>query len=127
GAGRAQGQPLQHQDQAALPAQSAQRHHDLGRARPLGQAARVGERAQDGRSSRRSRCIPIEGEGQRPLRESARVEAADQKEKSGGSGVSRPRKWAVFAVVSRLDYGSTRANWSSSGGRTTEKLSFDIN
>ena len=46
-AGGPQGQPLEHQDQAALPAEPAQRHADLGCARPLGQAAHLGECAQD--------------------------------------------------------------------------------
>ena len=39
GAGRPQGEPLQPQDQAAVPAQPAQRHHDVRHARPLGAAS----------------------------------------------------------------------------------------
>src|SRR5262245_64480867 len=46
-AGRPQGEPLEPQDQTAVPAQPAQRHRDVGFARPLGEAAGVGERPQD--------------------------------------------------------------------------------
>src|SRR5262249_9535211 len=112
-AGWAQGQPLQHQDQAAFPAQSAQRHHDIGRARPLGQAARVGKRAQDRRSPRRPGCISVEGEGRRPVREGARIKAPDQEEKGGGSGVSATSMPATYSPAFGGKCGKCR------GGRIT--------
>src|SRR5438874_8946441 len=46
--GRTPGEPFEHQDEAAFPTQPTQHHPDLGCARPLDQAARVGKRPQDG-------------------------------------------------------------------------------
>ena len=63
--GRPQSEPLQHQDQAAVHAEPAQRDADLRRARPLGAGAHLGQCAQDGRSSRRARCLPAQGQGRR--------------------------------------------------------------
>ena len=75
GPGRPQGEPFEHQDQAAVPAEPAQRHADLRRARPLGQAAGFGQCAQDRRPPRRPRRLPAEGQGRRAVAQGARAQA----------------------------------------------------
>ena len=45
----------------------APRDADLGRARPLREAPHLGQRAALGRASRRSRCLPAQGQGRRAV------------------------------------------------------------
>ena len=52
-----QGEPLEHQDQAALPAEPGQRHLHLGRARPQRAPARLDQRAQERRPQWRPRHV----------------------------------------------------------------------
>ena len=122
-AGRAQGEPLQPQDQAAVPAQPAQRHHDVGRARPLGPVARVGQRLQDRRSPRRARRLPAEGEGRRTVR-------ARRSNSSARSRRSAPRQLGNARCARRsrplVAHGSASVNCSSSVRWSSEKLSSEI-
>lgn len=78
--GGPQGEPLEHQDQAALPAEPHQRHLHLGRARPQRAPARLDQRAQERRPQWRPRCLPVEGQGRRPLPPRTRSEARDREE-----------------------------------------------
>ena len=56
-----QGEPLEHQDQAALPAEPGQRHLHLGRARPQRAPARLDQCAEERRPQWRPRQVPAEG------------------------------------------------------------------
>ena len=127
-AGRPQGEPLQPQDQAAVPAQSAERHDDLGRARPLG--ASCGSRPTRSRPS-------IIAAGSMPscsrprttsCRRGARAQAADRKKKTLAAPPGRQSP-ALQVRVQRLadfDQGSASVNCSSSVRCRSEKLSSEI-
>src|SRR5205807_6861601 len=75
-----QGEPLEHQDQAALPAEPVQRHLHLGRARPQRAPARLDQRDQERRPQWRPRRLPAEREGPQPLAPRAGAEARDREE-----------------------------------------------
>jgi len=78
--GGPQGEPLEHQDQAALPAQPGQRHLHLGRARPQRAPARLDQCGQERRPQWRPRQVPAEGQGRRALPPRAGSEARDREE-----------------------------------------------
>ena len=61
--GRPHGEPFQHQDQAPVSAEPVQRHDAVRHARPLGAAESLGQRNPLGRSPRRPRCFPDQGQG----------------------------------------------------------------
>src|SRR3954470_6841811 len=90
-----QGQPLEYQDQAAVSAKPAERYADVGRARPLGQAAHFGKRPEVGRPSRRSRRLPEESEKRRAFAEGAQAQEPDREE-AGGSRLVRVASLAVM-------------------------------
>ena len=75
-----QGEPLEHQDQAALPAEPRQRHLHLGRARPQRAPARLDQRAEERRPQWRPRQVPAEGEGRRVVAARTGFEARDREE-----------------------------------------------
>jgi hypothetical protein len=81
---RPQGQPLQHQDQAALPAEPVQRDLHLGHAGAQRSAARLHQRDQERRPQWRPRCVPDQGQGRQPLAARAGTEARDREEDGGG-------------------------------------------
>ena len=78
--GGPQGEPLEHQDQAALPAEPGQRHLHLGRARPQRAPARLDQRAQERRPQWRPRYVFAQGQGRRALPPRPRSEARDREE-----------------------------------------------
>src|ERR1700687_625253 len=82
--GRPQGQPLQHQDQAPVPAEPVQRHLHFRRARTQRAPKGVDQRAQERRSPLRSRCVFAQGESDRTVAPRAGVEAGDREEDVGG-------------------------------------------
>jgi hypothetical protein len=85
-ASRPQGEPLQYQDQAPVPAEPVQRHLHFRRARPQRAPARLDQRDQERRPPRRLRCVFAQGQGRRLVAESAGAEARDREEDGGGGG-----------------------------------------
>jgi len=86
-AGGSQGEPLEHQDQAPVPAEPVQRHLHLGRARPQRAPARLDQCAEKRRPQWRPRRLPAEGPRRRPLPARAGPEAGDREEgEHGGAG-----------------------------------------
>src|ERR1700731_1798649 len=82
--GGPQGEPLQYQDQAPVPAEPVQRHLHFRRARPQRAPARLDQRDQERRPPRRSRCLPDQGQGRRAVAPRARIEARDREEGAEG-------------------------------------------
>jgi hypothetical protein len=81
--GGPQGEPLQHQDQAPVPAEPVQRHLHLGRARPQRAPARLDQRHQVGRPPRRLRRLHDQGQGPRAVAEGTVAEEGDREEDRG--------------------------------------------
>src|SRR6478609_963732 len=79
-AGGSQGEPLEHQDQAPLPAEPGQRHLHLGRARPQRAPARLDQCAEERRPQWRPRHLPDQGESRRAVAPRAGIEARDPEE-----------------------------------------------
>src|SRR5882757_8857961 len=84
-AGGSQGEPLQYQDQAPVPAEPVQRHLHFRRAGTERAVAGFDQRDQVRRSPRRLRRIPDQSQGSRAVAPSARVEAPDREEDRSGS------------------------------------------
>src|ERR1700716_516693 len=84
-AGGPQGEPLQYQDQAPVPAEPVQRHFHLRRAGTERAVAGFDQRDQVRRSPRRLRRIPDQSQGSRAVAPRARVEAPDREEDRSGS------------------------------------------
>src|SRR6266702_2907962 len=75
-----QGEPLEHQDQAALPAEPGQRHLHLGRPRPQRAPARLDQCAEERRPQWRPRRVFDQGQGRRALPPRAGSQARDREE-----------------------------------------------
>src|SRR6266550_1421481 len=85
-AGGSQGEPLEYQDQAPVPAEPVQRHLHFRRAGAECAVAGFDQRDQVSRPSRRFRCVPLESQGGRTVPEGAGAEAPDRKEDGGSEG-----------------------------------------
>src|SRR5947209_1221101 len=83
---RPHGEPLEHQDQAQVPAQPLQRHLHLRHPRPQRPPPRLHQRDQERGSPRRAGRVPAEGEGDRAVAKGAGAEARDREEEGGGRG-----------------------------------------
>src|SRR6202022_3037361 len=82
--GGPQGEPLQYQDQAPVPAEPVQRHLHFGRARPERAVKGFDQRDQIRRSPRRLRRVYDQGQGDRTVAPGAGPEARDREEDRGG-------------------------------------------
>src|SRR3984893_4262130 len=98
--GGPQGEPLQYQDQAPVPAEPVQRHLHFRRARPQRAPAGFDQRDQERRPQWRPRRLPAQGPRRSPLPPRARPEARDREEARCGSagGEAELRDFALSGV-----------------------------